>query len=125
MSAPVMTTGSAGNVRSSATLAASGTANYDIDYSTVYEAQIQVGGTFGTVAGTSGIQIDIFRRIGTTPVTDTVAVFSTIISSTASTTKARSIALSTGKYNIKITNLDATNAVTSVYITGDTISSIA
>lgn len=122
---PVYTGNSAGNIRTSASLAASGTANYDVDYSTKWEAQIHVLNTpGGSVAGTRGVRVDIYRRYGSSPTTgQTPFVTYTLPSATASTAESGDILLGPGKYNIKITNLDATNAVT-VEITGDTIDSL-
>lgn len=122
---PVYTGNLAGNIRSSASLAASGTANYDVDYSTKWEAQIQVLNTpGGSVAGTRGVRVDIYRRRGSSPTTGATAFLSyTLPSTTASTAESWDIFVGPGKYNIKITNLDATNAVT-VEITGDTVDSL-
>lgn len=122
---PSMTFNGAGNIRSSASLAASGTANYDVDYSAVLEAQIHVKNTpGGSVAGTRGVRIDIFRRYGSSPTTgETPFVSYTLPSAAASTAESWDIWLGPGKYNVKITNIDGTNAVT-VEITGDTVDSL-
>lgn len=122
---PVYTGNLAGNIRSSASLAASGTANYDVDYSSKWEAQIHVLNTpGGSVAGTRGVRVDIYRRYGSSPTTGQTAFLSyTLPSTTASTAESWDIFVGPGKYNIKITNLDATNAVT-VEITGDTVDSL-
>lgn len=79
---------------------------------------------FGTVAATSGLQVDVFRRFGAGPTDDTIAVTSFTIPSTATTTKDQSFALPTGKYSVKLTNLDATNALTATSITTSTIDGI-
>jgi hypothetical protein len=125
MAAPSMTINAAGNVLASASIAASGTTTANVDVSSKFEVQIQVQTTFGTVAATSGIQIDVFRRIGTGPVVDTVPIQTMTITSTASTTKDLSLALPTGKYQVKLTNLDATNGVTATSITGDTVDGVS
>lgn len=119
---PNYTGNSAGNVRASASLAASGTANYDVDYSAKFEGQIHVQNTpGGSVSGTRGVRIDIYRRYGSSPTTaPTPFLTFTLPSTTASTAESLDVFVGTGKYNIKITNLDATNAVT-VEITGDTV----
>jgi len=116
---------SAGNIRSSASLAASGTANYDLDYSTKLEGQIHVLNTpGGSVAATRGVRIDVYRRYGASPTTGQTPFQSfTLPSATASTAESMDLFLGAGKYNLKITNLDATNAVT-VEITGDTLDSL-
>jgi hypothetical protein len=127
MAAPTMTTSNAaGNLLASTTIAASGTnSTTNLDASTAFEAQVQVSVTFGTVAATSGLQVDVFRRIGSGPAVDTVAITSFVIASTASTTVKQSFALPTGRYNIKLTNLDATNSVTLVTLTDDVVTSVA
>lgn len=127
MAAPTMvTSNTAGNLLASTTIAASGNnATTNVDLSTVYEGQIQASITFGTVAGTSGVQVDCYRRIGSGPANDTVPVTSFVIASTASTTTRQSFALPTGRYNIKLTNLDATNSVTAVTLTDDTVNGVS
>lgn len=118
---PSFTFNSAGNIRSSASLAASGTANYDVDYSAVIEGRILVKNTpGGSVAATRGVRIDLLPRYGSTPTT-AVSAFQnwTLPSATASTDEDMYIPVPPGKWNLKITNLDASNAVT-VEITGDT-----
>jgi hypothetical protein len=120
------TANAAGNVLSSASLAASGTATADVDYSTRLEAQIHVTNTpGGTVASTRGLRVEVFRRYGSSPtVGETPFLTYTLPSATASTAESVDIFLGPGKYRIKVTNLDASNAVT-VAITGDTIDSFA
>jgi hypothetical protein len=121
-----MTQNAAGNIRASASLAASATSTTStFDVSAKFGVQAQIGVTFGTVAATSGLQVDIYRSIGSTPVVDTLPITSLVIPAVASTTSSRSIELGTGKYQFKVTNLDATNSVTLVYITGDTIDAVA
>jgi hypothetical protein len=115
-----------GNVDASASLAASASRNANVDYSAVFEGQIHVKNTpGGSVAATRGLRIDVFRRYGSSPTTSPTPCYTkTLPSQTASTAEGDDIFLSTGKYNIKVTNLDATNAVT-VEITGDTVSNLA
>ena len=122
---PSMTFNSAGNIRSSASLAASGTDNANVDYSAKLWAYIHVKNTpGGSVAATRGLKIEIFDRYGSTPTTgDSAIIPFTLPSATASTAESTRIRLETGKYNIKITNLDASNAVT-VEITGDTVDNL-
>lgn len=124
MASPSMTTGSAGNALASAPLAASGTTNFNVDFSAVFEGQIQVGATFGTIAATAGLRIDVYRRIGTTPVNSTVAMLSITLAA-VSGAKSLDLALATGKYNVVLTNLDATNGLTAVYATDDTIPAVS
>jgi hypothetical protein len=123
MAAPSMTFNAKGNVLSNQTITASGTNTQAIDASTKFEVQVQVEVTFGTVAATSGLQVDVYRRFGAGPTDDTISVLTFTVPSTASTTKDQSFALPTGKYDIKLTNLDATNGVTAS-ITTSTVDSI-
>lgn len=125
MASPSMTLNALGNIRSNATILASGTTTDTLDFSTKFEGQVQVQVTFGTVAATSGLTINIFRLFGSGPTADTIAVTSFTIPSTASTTKAQSFALPTGKYQIQLVNTDATNSVTGANITTSTVDSIA
>ncbi|SRR5205814_7147714 len=121
---PTYTGNTANNVIASASIAASGTSNANVDYSAVFEAQIHVISTpTGTVAATNGLQIQVFRRYGATPTTGETAMLTYVIPSVASTAAGLDFFLPTGKYNIKLTNLDATNAVTAG-VTGDTIPNI-
>lgn len=123
---PVLTGNAAGNIRSSSSLAANGTANYDVDYHAKFEAQIHVKNTpGGTIAATRGVKVEVFRRYGSTPTTGQSAMLTyTLPSQTASTAESIDFFLGPGYYNIKITNLDASNAVT-VEITGDTFDSLS
>lgn len=126
MAAPVMTFNSAGNVRSSASLAASGTASYNLDYSAKIEGQVTVKNTpGGTVASTRGVLVEFLPRYSSGPSDTTVAVLSyTLPSAVASTAESRTFFIGTGKFVVRVTNIDATNAVT-VEITGDTVDSIS
>lgn len=122
---PTYTANAAGNIRTSASLAASGTANYDVDYSAVFEAQVHVKNTpGGSVSATRGVQVDIYRRFGSSPtLADSPLMTFYLPSTTASTAESIDFFLPTGKYNIKITNLDTGQAVT-VEITGDTVANL-
>jgi hypothetical protein len=123
---PTYTGNSAGNIHASASLSASGTANDNYDGSAVLETQIHVKNTpGGSVATTRGLRVDVFRRYGSSPTTGEMPFLTyTLPSATASTAESIDFFLGPGKYNIKITNLDATNAVT-VEITGDQISNLS
>ncbi len=122
---PTLTPGAANGIRALSTLAASATASYDIDYSAAYGGWLHVIGTFGTVAATNGLQIDIFKYYGSTPTLATNAYQTWTIPGTASTTKDIDIPLPNGKWSIKLTNLDGTNALTNVGITSDVITNQA
>jgi len=121
---PVYTAGT--TVHASASIAAATTANDDVDFSTVFEAQLHVKNTpGGSVAATRGLKVEIFRRYGSGPTTAQSPMITYYLpSTTASVAESIEIFLSTGKYNIKITNLDATNAIT-VEILADTLSSLS
>jgi hypothetical protein len=127
MAAPTYTGGSAGNAKSSAALAASGTATFDVDVSTSVEGRLQVGATGGgTVAATNGLKVEVFEMVGSTAVADTVAGPGSItLAMAVSTLSAASIHLQTGKYRIKYTNLDSTNALANAYATLDLTPSFA
>jgi hypothetical protein len=122
------TAGAAGNVITSASLAASATANSStaMDFSAAFEGQVHVKNTpGGSVAATRGVTIEVFRRYGTTPTTAQTAMLTyTLPSATASTAESLDLFLPPGVYNIKLTNLDATNAVT-VEVTSDKVANLA
>ena len=122
---PTYTPGVANAIRALSTLAASGTASYDIDYSAAYGGWLHIIGTFGTIAATNGLQIEIFKYYGSTPTLATNAWQTFTIPGTASTTKDIDIPLPTGKWSVKLTNLDGTNALTNVGITSDVITNQA
>lgn len=123
---PTYTGNTANNVIASGSIAASGTANANVDYSAVLEAQIHVINTpGGSVAATRGLKVEVFRRYGATPTTAESALLTfTLPSATASTAESLDVYLGPGKYNIKLTNLDASNAVTAG-VTGDVVANLA
>ncbi len=127
MASPSMTLGAAGNAQASTSLAAGATlTTFTVDFSAVWEGQLQIGATFGTVAALAGLLISIYPRIGSTPVNDTVAgAGSGILTAVASTSQAQTIKLPTGRYAVSLKNLDTTNGLTAVYATFDTISGVA
>src|SRR5689334_14658831 len=111
----------AGNVRSSASLSAGANANYDLDFTASVTGLVTVKNTpGGTVAGTAGLLVEFFPRYGTTPATTTEAQPSGVIPSVASTAKSKTWRVPKGLWNVKVTNLDASNAVT-VEITSESI----
>jgi hypothetical protein len=124
---PTYTASAAGNVIASASLGASATVNSStaMDFSAGFQGQIHVLNTpGGSVAGVRGLKIEIFRRYGTTPTTAQTAMYTyTLPSTTASTAESVDIFLDTGVYNIKLTNMDASNAVT-VEVTSDKVSAL-
>jgi len=122
-----MTTGnSAGNLLASTTVSHTGTpVTFNVDVSAKFEAQIQLSATFGTVAATAGLQVTVYRRIGSGPAVDTNAVTQFVVPAVASTTSLQSFALPTGRYQVSLKDLDTTNDVTSVTATDDTVDSVA
>lgn len=122
MAAPSMTFNAAGNVRTSSSLAAGGTGNYNVDYSTVIEAQVTVKNTpGGTIAATRGCRVNVFPRYGTGPSDTTLALLSyDLPSAVASTAESKTFFLGPGKYVVQVVNLDASNAIT-VEITDATV----
>jgi hypothetical protein len=120
---PTYTGNTAGNVRASSSLGAAGTANYDVDYSAKFEGQIHIKNTPGTTAATRGLKVEFFRNYGSAPTKGQTAFYTvTLPSLTNGVAESQDVFLGPGKYNITITNLDTSNAVT-VEITGDTVSS--
>lgn len=125
MSAPSMTFNAEAGLLSSQSLAASGTVTFDIDISTKWEQLIQCKGAGGgSVAGTNGLRIEAFNRMGTSPTNDTEPTYARDITMAASTTKYWTFRLPTGKWRVKFTNLDASNAIT-VEATSATIDSVS
>jgi hypothetical protein len=125
MAAPSMTFNTAGNADASASLAASANRTFNLDLSTKFEGQLTVKAVFGTVAATSGIRIEVFKGYGSTPTYTTLNPnISLVIPSVGSTTSySPAIHIPTGKWQVKLTNLDGTNAVT-CEATTDTVDSI-
>lgn len=127
MAAPTMTFNAAGNASASASLAASASVSTStLDYSAKVEAQVHVKNTpGGSVSGTRGLRIDVYRVYGSGPTTSQSPFLSVRLpSQTASTAESHDLFLPTGKYVITCTNLDASQAVT-VEITADTVDAIS
>lgn len=125
MAAPSVTENSAANADASASLAASASRTFDVDFRSKFGGEIQIkltGG--GTVAGTNGLKVEWFLNNGTASQVDTKARGSFIIPAVVSQTDYQSFALPTGRWRVKLTNLDASNAVTASATT-TTIDSIA
>ena len=119
MPAPVS---SSVSLLTSTTLAGGGSTTFNVDFSAKVSGTVQVGGTFGSISTTAGIQIEVFRRVGSGPTTDTQAALPAILAA-ISGAQAKSIALGTGRYTVKLTNLDTSNAVTAVSAVADQIDS--
>jgi len=116
MAGPSVTYNTAGNALASQALGASASVSFTVDFSTSsYGGWLQAWNTGGgTVAATNGLQAQILAAGDTTPNYDTIALFAFTITTIASATNRKSILLPTGKYNVKLTNLDATNGITVV-----------
>jgi|SRR5919108_2646858 hypothetical protein len=113
---PTYSANAAGNIRASAALAASGTATYDLDYSTALAARLIILNTpGGSISATRGLKVELFPRYGASgslATAPTAQQTYTLPSETASTPENLSLMVETGYWTLKITNLDATNAVT-------------
>lgn len=128
MAAPAWTYSAEGDIRASAALAASGTANYNVDWSSKVAGRLQFrnSNTGTTVAATNGLKIEVFARMGTGPTNDTIDFQGPFtIATVGSTTNDQTIELPSGRYNIKISNLDVTNQIDAVRITSATLDSLS
>ena len=122
MAAPTVTSNQ--TLHASASLGAGANTSDNLDIRTKFEARIQVKNTGGgTVAATNGLQIDVFRYVDGGTRKDTIAIMTFTIPTSVSTEKEQSFSLPTGHYNVKATNLDASNAITydALYETTDTV----
>jgi len=113
---PSVTLETVGNVLTSGSLAANTSTTFTVDFSTsTLGGYVQVWDTGGgTVATTNGCQVQAFLAGDTTPNYDTVPFAGTLftITTVVSTAARQSFFLPTGKWQIKLTNLDVTNAIT-------------
>lgn len=126
MAAPGMTFNTAGNALASQSLAASGTVTFNIDVSTKFEGQLEVEANFGTIAATAGLKVEVFPGYGATPTYSTTNPnFPYTLPAVAGLQRAPKIFLPTGKWQVKLTNLDATNGLTAVQVTNDTVDSVS
>ena len=113
---PSVTLNTRYNALSSQSLANSTSVTFTVDFSSSsLGGFVQIWNTGGgTVAATNGCQVQAFATADTGPNYDTIAFAGTnfTITTVVSTAAAQSFFLPTGKYQIKLINLDATNAVT-------------
>jgi len=113
---PSVTAEAAGNIYASNSLAAATAVNNTVDFSTnTLGGYVQVWNTGGgTVATVNGCQVAAYLAGDTTPHYDTIPFAGTIftIPTTVSTAAGQSFFLPTGKGQVTVTNLDATNAIT-------------
>jgi hypothetical protein len=114
-----------GNVRASASLAASASVSYDVDWSAFYEILLGITSTAGTVSGTNGLRVQVAPRSGSTPATATESWLDFSIPSVASSTARYVRSISPARYTITITNLDTVNALTAVVLETSTLDTLA
>lgn len=108
-----MTFGAQAGAKASASLAASASATFDLDFSAKYGGRCQVKNTGGgSVSATNGLKVEAFGLFGAGPTADTIAFPSFTITTVVSTANYQSFELPPGKWRVKLTNLDASNAVT-------------
>jgi hypothetical protein len=128
MAAPSWTYNAEGDIRAAAALAASGTASYTVDWSAKFGGRLQIrnSNTGTAVAGTNGLKIEVFARMGTGPTNDTIDFQGPFtITTTQNVTNDQTIELPSGRYSVKLTNLDSTNQIDSVRITSATLDAVA
>jgi len=127
MASPSMTQNSYGNLANVVAIAASGVSSpVTVDATTKFEVQLQfdilTGGT-AQAAGTATAAI--YRLFGAGPTSDTVPITQLQIAlGAAAAHYIASLALSTGKYSVKVTNNDSANSI-SYSLTSSTADSIA
>lgn len=112
---PSCTLNTAGNIYASNSLGAGGSISNTVDFSSsTLGGYVQIWNGAGTVAATAGLQVQVFATADTTPNFDTIPFAGNyfVIPSVASFTNRQTVFLPTGKFSVKLTNLDATNAVT-------------
>jgi hypothetical protein len=112
-------------VLASQSLAASASVTATVDWRGKFQGSAVVKCTFGTVAATAGLQVNVFRSTDGGSTFESIASTSFVIPATASTSKGESAVLGQGYYQFQLTNLDATNGLTAVSITGETVDAIA
>lgn len=118
---PAMTFNAAGDLRTGS-LGAGANATVTVDVSAKILMQVLIKSTAGgTVAATSGLLVEVYPRYGTGPTTAADPMQSWTVTSTTSTAHTLVLFLEPGKWAIKVTNLDASNALTDVEITSATI----
>jgi hypothetical protein len=126
MASPSLTYNAAGNLITSSSLGAGANTTADIDASTKFAVKIVVKNTpGGTVAATRGLKIEVLEGYGSSVVYTTVSLpAATLPSAVASTAESMVLEYGPGKYRLRLTNLDASNAVT-IEASTVTIDSIA
>jgi hypothetical protein len=127
MASPSMTQNGYGNLANGVSIAANGVSvPLSVDATTKFEVQLQfdilTGGT-AQAAGTAVVKI--YRLFGAGPTADTVPTTQMQVTlGTAAQHFIASLALSTGRYSVTITNGDSANAV--VYsLTSSSVDSVS
>ncbi|MCA1596095.1 MAG: hypothetical protein LC772_06690 [Chloroflexi bacterium] len=125
MAAPTMTFNAAGNVLAAQALAASASVTTaTIDVSTRFEAQFQVSSAGGaTVNAVNGCRVQAYRVVGGGTTVDTVPSATFDIATLVSATAVQTLPLPTGRWQIKLTNLDTSNGI-NVQISDGTVDTI-
>ncbi len=103
-------------------LATGANTTFVVDASAKIRADIQVEVTFGTVGSPAGLEVCAYRRFATSN-DDNNPFLSFVVPAAGSTSQAQSFTLPTGKYLIRLRNLDGSNGVTGVYGTTSTVDS--
>jgi hypothetical protein len=113
---PSATLNAHGNALTSASLAANTAVSFTVDFtSSTLGGFVQIWNTGGgTVAATNGLQVQVFATADTTPNYDTIPFggVNFTIATVTSTAARQSFFLPTGKFQVTLTNLDVTNAIT-------------
>lgn len=126
MASPVMTQNPLANLAAAVAIAASLTSNQvTVDASTKFEVQLQFDILTGAAVQTAGVAtVKIYRLFGAGPQPDNVPITQLQISLGAVNTHyIASLALSTGKYGVNVTNGDTANGI-SYSLTSSTIDAI-
>lgn len=101
------------SIRSAATLAASGTAGYDLDLDNLgadlYEVQIDI-----TIGSASGVVVEVFGSPDSGTTDDDVP----LVTYTATASEVRTLTLSGAHRRVVLTNLDGSNATGNIAIKG-------
>lgn len=112
---PTTTYNAQGNILAAGTSIAGNGSNSAsiVDFSNTLGGEVGVTVTGGgTVAATSGLRVEVHPALDSTPNYSTVARPQIDLTTVVSTTTSYSVRLPNGKFRVKLTNLDATNAVT-------------
>lgn len=127
MASPSMTQNAAGNLASGVSIGANATSTpVTVDATAKFEVQLQFDVLTGGTAQAAGTYtVKVYRLFGAGPTSDTVPITQLQVSMGATATHyIASLALSTGKYSITVTNGDTANAIT-YSLTSSTVDAIS